>query len=232
MYFPGNAQLAQAIIERHSVRHYHATPISDDIINCIQAEIRRINERCGLSFKVVTQEPQSFKNIFAYGNFKQAINYIIISAPKGDAYTRRCGYEGERLVLGLQALGLHTCWVGLSYSKNTDVFKMPKGHKIRCVISFGYGQTPGSPHKSKTLKQLSNADENSPEWFIHGMEAVMLAPTAVNQQKFFFELKTDGSVTARSLFSLIGYTQTDLGIAVCHFNLAAPEHEITLSDRG
>lgn len=230
MNFPGNAQLAQAISKRHSVRQYHATPVSDEIIDCLQTEVDRINERCGLSFKVVTQEPKSFKNILAYGNFEQAVNYIIISAPKGDAYTRQCGFEGERLVLGLQALGLNTCWVGLSYSKNTDVFKVPKGHKIRCVISFGYGQTPGFPRKSKTVAQLSNATENAPEWFIRAMTAVMAAPTAVNQQKFFFELKADGHATARSLFSLIGYTQIDLGIAICHFNLAAAGHEISLSD--
>lgn len=46
------------------------------------------------------------------------------------------------------------------------------------------------------------------------MEAVCLAPTAMNQQKFFFELK-DGVVTAKDIKGF--YTKTDLGIAKYHF---------------
>lgn len=228
MNFPDSSQLAQAIAERHSVRHYLTTLVESDKVECLNQEVERINQRHGFSFKVVTNEPRSFKNIFAYGKFKNAVNYIIISAPKGDTVTRLCGLEGERLVLGLQAMGLNTCWVGLSYSKNSGVFAVPEGHKIRCVISFGYGETPGSVRRSKTIGQLSNATAESPEWFLAGLQAVMQAPTAINQQKFFFELQPDGSVSARPQFSLVGYTQIDLGIAVCHFNLAAPGHEIQL----
>ncbi len=225
MNFPDDSRLALAIESRHSVRHYLARPVEAEVVQCLQAEVSRINERCGFSFKVVTDEPKSFKNIFAYGKFTNVTNYIIVSAPKGNDHTRLCGTEGERLVLGLQAMGLNTCWVGLSYSKNTPNFNIPHGHKIRCVISFGYGATQGSVRKSKTLEQLSNATAESPRWFIDAMRAVMLAPTAINQQKFRFDLQPDGSVTARPLFSLVGYTQIDLGIAMCHFNLAAPNHK-------
>lgn len=49
-----------------------------------------------------------------------------------------------------------------------------------------------------------------------GMEAVSLAPTAMNQQKFLFELK-DGSVTAKALNGF--YTKIDLGIAKYHFEV-------------
>jgi hypothetical protein len=55
------------------------------------------------------------------------------------------------------------------------------------------------------------------------MEAVLLAPTAVNQQKFEFELVDDHTVVARARFTLIGYGKMDLGIAKYHFEIAAGE---------
>ena len=73
---------------------------------------------------------------------------------------------------------------------------------------------------------MSNVSDNTPEWFRRGVEAALLAPTAVNQQKFSFELllAKDGQlprVRAKKGFSLIGYTQMDLGIAKYHFEIAA-----------
>jgi hypothetical protein len=47
----------------------------------------------------------------------------------------------------------------------------------------------------------------------------------VNQQKFSFEYvgEKDGryQVRAKKGFSLVGYTQLDLGIAKCHFEIGA-----------
>ena len=77
----------------------------------------------------------------------------------------------------------------------------------------------------KTVEQVSNASETTPSWFKKGVEAALLAPTAVNQQKFSFEYvgMKDGhhQVRAKKGFSMIGYTKTDLGIAKCHFEVGA-----------
>ena len=89
------------------------------------------------------------------------------------------------------------------------------------VIALGYGETQGVPHKSKSMAELSKADENA-EWFTKGMEAVCLAPTAVNQQKFLFELK-NSVVTAKALMGF--YSKTDLGIAKYHFE-AVTGHKV------
>ena len=50
------------------------------------------------------------------------------------------------------------------------------------------------------------------------MEAALLAPTAVNQQKFFFSID-NGRVSARAGRGF--YSKIDLGIAKCHFELGA-----------
>ena len=49
----------------------------------------------------------------------------------------------------------------------------------------------------------------------------MLAPTAVNQQKFKFILHDGNKVETRTSFSPWGYTQIDLGIVKCHFEIGA-----------
>ena len=61
-----------------------------------------------------------------------------------------------------------------------------------------------------------------PEWFMRGIEAAMLAPTALNQQKFVFVLHDDNKVEAKARFVLLnGYAPIDLGIVKCHFEIGA-----------
>ncbi len=53
------------------------------------------------------------------------------------------------------------------------------------------------------------------------MEAALLAPTAVNQQKFKFILHEGNKVEAKTSFSMAGYTNIDLGIVKYHFEAGA-----------
>ena len=137
----------------------------------------------------------------------------------------RIGYYGEHLVLLAQTLGLNTCWVGLSYKKIPDTYVLEEGEVIKAYIAIGYGETQGASHKIKTVEQVSNATDVTPSWFKKGVEAALLAPTAVNQQKFSFEYvgmnNNRHQVRANKGFSMIGYTQMDLGIAKYHFEIGA-----------
>ena len=71
----------------------------------------------------------------------------------------------------------------------------------------------------------SNASDITPSWFKKSVEAALLAPTAVNQQKFSFEhvgVKNNcHQIRAKKGFSMIGYTKMDLGIAKYHFEIGA-----------
>jgi len=60
-----------------------------------------------------------------------------------------------------------------------------------------------------------------PAWFLSGVEAALLAPTAVNQQKFKFILHDGNKVSTKTSFSLWGYTQIDMGIVKYHFEIGA-----------
>lgn len=211
--------IAEAMKKRHSVRQYTDEKIGADILAELQAEIAECNEESGLRIQLVTDEPKAFDGFMAhYGKFSGVTNYIALIGKKGDKLDELCGYYGERLVLKAQRLGLNTCWVAMTYKKIPDAFKVDKGEKLTVVISLGYGKTQGVAHKTKTCEQVSNVGEGTPEWFKTGVEAALLAPTAMNQQKFKLTY-ADGKVTAKAGFGF--YTKIDLGIVKYHFEVAS-----------
>ena len=124
--------------------------------------------------------------------------------------------------LDLLALGLRMTGFPVPGSRGKCVAKIEKGEKLICVLALGYGKTQGVPHKGKNAEQVCNMQENLPEWFVAGVEAALLAPTAVNQQKFYFEY-SDGEVSAKS--GKGAYVKVDLGIAKYHFE-AVSGHKV------
>ncbi len=114
----------------------------------------------------------------------------------------------------------------MPYNKEREEYSVGKEEKFCCAIPLGYGNDSGRNMKRKSAKQVSNASDITPKWFRDGVAAALLAPTAVNQQKFYFEYQNphdDGvhRVKAERGFSLIGYTKIDLGIAKYHFEVGA-----------
>lgn len=217
--------LIEAINARHSVRHYISKPLEHDIVEAIKAKIEDCNREGRLHIQLVTNEPKGFNGLICYGQFSGVENYLVVAGKNAEDLDYRVGYYGEQLVLFAQQLGLGTCWAGLTYSKIKGTYTLDQGEKIVCMIALGYPNDPGRKIKRKTIEQLSNVSSNTPEWFRRGVEAVQKAPTAVNQQKFYFEyLGKSGNihlVRAKRLFSLIGYTKMDLGIARLHFEIGA-----------
>ena len=218
--------ILEAIEARHSVRAYQDRPLAADVVKAMEEQIAAVNHESGLHIQLIQNEPKAFLGTLAkYGKFRNVKNYLVVAGRKTEDLDERVGYYGEHLVLLAQTLGLNTCWVGLSYSKVPGTYVLEEGEKIACYIALGYGETQGVSHKIKTVKQVSNTSDTTPSWFKKGVEAALLAPTAVNQQKFSFEYvgEVDGRhrVRAKRGFSLIGYTQMDLGIARYHFEVGA-----------
>jgi len=218
--------IQKAILARHSVRAYKEEPLTEDVVKVLENEISQVNQKSKLHIQLILNEPKAFQGTLAkYGMFRNVSNYLVMAGKKAEDLDERVGYYGEYLVLLAQTLGLNTCWVGLSYTKVPGTYVLDEGEKIACYIAIGYGETQGTSHKIKTIEQVSNVSERTPLWFKKGVEAALLAPTAVNQQKFSFEYvgMKDGhhQVHAKKGFSLIGYTQMDMGIAKYHFEIGA-----------
>ena len=221
--------LQEAIVARHSVRRYQEKPIEAETVKRLNEEIALCNQEGKLHIQLVTDEPNAFSNKLAtYGKFSGVSNYLAMVGPKGA--DEAIGYYGERLVLLAQTLGLNSCWVGLSFTRQPDRYQVAAGEKLHCVISLGYGVNQGVQHPMRPMEQFvivngsmmwRQRDVVLPDWFKRGMDAALRAPTAVNQQKFWFELIFKRTVAAHARFSLIGYTKMDLGIAKYHFEVAA-----------
>ena len=215
--------LLEAISARHSVRKYLDKEIPADIIAALQDKIAECNKVGNLSIQLVQNETKAFTGMLSYGSFSGVKNYLVMVGKKAKDLDERVGYYGEQLVLYAQTLGLSTCWVGLSYRKVPDAYNVGKDEKLVCIIALGYGETQGVGHKIKSIEEVSNASDITPSWFKKGVEAALLAPTAVNQQKFSFEYvgmnNNRHQVKAKKGISMIGYTQIDLGIAKCHFEI-------------
>jgi nitroreductase len=219
--------LQEAITARHSVRKYIDKEIPADIVTVLQDKIAEYNKVGNLNIQLVLNETRAFTGMLSYGSFSGVNNYFVMVGKKGADLDERVGYYGEQLVLLAQTLGLNTCWVGLSYRKVPEAYNVGKDEKLACMIALGYGETQGVSHKIKTVEQVSNASDITPSWFRKGVEAALLAPTAVNQQKFSFEhvgVKNNRhQIRAKKGFSMIGYTKMDLGIARYHFEIGAGE---------
>ena len=217
--------LQEAITARHSVRKYIDKEIPADIVTVLQDKIAEYNKVGNLNIQLVLNETRAFTGMLSYGSFSGVRNYFVMVGKKGADLDERVGYYGEQLVLLAQTLGLNTCWVGLSYRKVPEAYNVGKDEKLVCMIALGYGETQGVTHKIKRVADVSNASDITPSWFRKGVEAALLAPTAVNQQKFSFEYvgmsNNRHQVRANKGFSMIGYTQMDLGIAKYHFEIGA-----------
>ena len=213
-------ELIEAIQKRHSVRQYKDLPIEGEVLAALQDEIALCNKESGLHIQLVTNEPKAFDSFLAhYGKFTGVQNYIALVGKKSRDLDEVCGYYGERLVLRAQQLGLNTCWVALTYRKIPGVLTIDEGEKLTVVISVGYGRNRGVVRKSKTAEEVSNISPTSPEWFRRGIAAALLAPTAINQQKFRLTLKDDGIVSAKA--GLGPCAKMDLGIVKYHFEIGA-----------
>lgn len=209
--------IIEAMNARHSVRQYTNKPISEDIIAILNKKITECNKEGDLHIQLIINEKQAFSSFMAhYGKFKGVENYIALIGKKSADLEEKCGYFGEQIVLLAQHLGLNTCWVAMTYKKIKTAFSIEDGEKLCIVIALGYGQNQGVPHKSKTIEDVINVKGDIPEWFKNGVKAALLAPTAMNQQKFILSLK-DKRVSIKSGIGF--YTKLDMGIVKYHFEV-------------
>ena len=211
--------IEEAISVRHSVRAYTKRPIDGAVLDALYQEIAACNEQSGLSVQLFLNEPNAVKGLWAsYGAFENADNYLALIGPDTEDLYERCGYWGERLVLFAETIGLNTCWIAGSYKKGRVKKLCKAGERLAAIISIGYGAKPGKPHKSKSFEQVTETVGDVPDWFKRGVEAALLAPTAINQQRFRITLHNGEA----DVVALPGpYSKIDLGIVKYHFEIGS-----------
>ena len=212
-------ELLEAMEQRHSVRSYEDRPLEPEVRAELTGFLAQCSRESGLHMQLVLDEPEAFGGLMAhYGKFSGVKNYIALVGKKSAQLDELCGYFGEKVALKAQQMGLNTCWVALTYRKVKTAFTVAPGEKLCLVIAIGYGKTAGQPHQGKPPEAVMQCPEPVPNWFLHGVQAALLAPTAMNRQSFYFE-------RFRNVVSVEAgkgpFTKVDLGIVKCHFEIGA-----------
>ena len=208
-----------AIKERHSVRNYEVKKIEADKVEKIRAKIEELNKEGNLHLQFMEDAGKTYNKLFnKVAGLGSAPSVIACVGIDDETLEQRVGYYGEKLVLFIQELGLNTCWAGTFNQKNIGA-EVGNNEKLVISIAVGYGKDKGKPHKSKSPEQIIEAKGDRPYWFNKGVDMALLAPTAINQQKFTIRLNEDESVDFVDKGGI--FSQVDLGIVRCHFEIGA-----------
>ncbi|MBQ7703407.1 MAG: nitroreductase [Firmicutes bacterium] len=205
----------QAIRDRHSVRNYLDKKIEPEKIEALKTKIDEVNREGDLHLQFLEDAGKTFNRLLNRASgLGTAPSVIACAGPEDETLGERVGYYGEQVVLLAQDLGLNTCWAGIFNGKNVPLEKVP-GEQLVIVIAVGYGRAQGTQHKSKTPEQVSPGFSERPDWFRFGVEMALLAPTAMNQQKFEISMNESGE----PVFINKGgpFSKVDMGIVRYHF---------------
>lgn len=188
------------------------------------------------------------KHLGTYGVIKDAKNFLGVAVEKCDTAEEAAGYTFEKLVLYAQSIGLGTCWLGGTYNKSefANAMNIKENEIFHIVSPIGY-PAEKTHLLNKIMRTAIKADFRKP-WstmffdksfdtplsesnagdFAFVLEMTRLSPSAANKQPW--RLVKDGNnlhfyekremADENSSFDM---QKLDVGIAACHFELAAKE---------
>lgn len=240
---------------RKSVRTYTDTPLTDadrkklaDYIDKLTSEKSPFGARVRIKLFDVDKEINS-KDLGTYGVIKGAKTYLGVAVNETEDAMEAVGYVFEKLVLYAASLGLGTCWLGGTFNRGefAKAMQITENEFFPIASPVGY-PAPKNHTVDKIMRKAIKADtrKSFEELFFENdfntplskekareygaiLEAVRLAPSAKNAQPWrivkdgdtfhFFE-KKDLPSSSHDIQRL------DIGIAGCHFDLAAKERGI------
>ena len=245
----------ETIQQRYSVRTYDAKPVNEtirqDILNYAKTLTNPLGPHTHFQFIDVTTSDQGQK-LGSYGFIKGASLFLGSTIPDEPGALEALGYEYEQLILYMTSLGLGTCWLGGTFNRSAfaSAMEIREGDLFPILSPVGYPAAKkriGEDFFRRALKanqrkpwdKLFFAEDFSfpltkeaAKLYQYPLEMLRLAPSAVNNQPWRVLLK-DG------IYHFLLYRSTgessgtmdmqriDLGIAICHFHLAALEAGLT-----
>lgn len=203
----------EAMKKRHVVRRYRDEELDLETVSALRKRVEEDNEKYQVHVRLKTEDSSAL-NLMGKLASKNAVNYFIMSGKESADLNERLGYVGADLMLYAQTLGLNTWWIGGTFSKKNVERKAPN-QKVIGIIVVGYGETAGKRHKQKDVEAVSSYEGETPDWFVAGVNAALLAPTAFGKQNFLISGK--GQKVALKCDTC----GEDLGLVKYHFELGA-----------
>ncbi|TCL61793.1 putative nitroreductase [Hydrogenispora ethanolica] len=249
--FPPEEPITAIIKRRGSVRTYDGRQLPEEIKAelrriCTAAD-GPFAERVRIEFiEKITLGPAV--KLGTYGVIQGAPSFLAAAVQKGDRPLEQLGFVFEKVILEATALGLGTCWLGGSFSRGdfARAMALAENEFIPIVSPVGYKKerrrlvdsliraTAGSSRRKPWSELFFHQDfdrsltEAEAGEYAEALEMVRLAPSASNKQPWrivkdraglhFYEKHAAG-------YASMGFDmqRIDLGIAMCHLQLAAAE---------
>ncbi len=242
---------AETILTRKSVRSFDGRPIEAETLEKVKAFASTIENPFGIpvSFVFLDAKEKGLSSPVLTGEPL----YVAGKVPKVPYADVAFGYAMEHLLLYAWSLGLGSVWIGGTMKREAfqQAAKLGEGERMPCVSPLGYPAAKKSLRET-VLRRGCGADSRLPgeklffaesfdtplsgkalEPWGDMLELVRWAPSAVNKQpwrmvlrdgRFHFYLRHDKGYIGEAVGDM---QKIDMGIALCHFVLAAEGRGLT-----
>ncbi len=218
---------------------------------CRESSVGPFGNRVRLKFlELAALSREDLKGLGTYGIIRGARQYILAAVQEGEGAQEDVGFCLEKVILGATVLGLSTCWLAGTFRRSNFARRMQlaKGEFLPAITPVGYGASkPGLVYRALGLGLRARRRKPWAELFFQAdgttplppeeagpyrkvLEAVRLGPSATNRQpwRLFkhargFSLYLAENPRYNSILGKVKPQNMDMGIAMCHFQLAAAE---------
>ena len=214
--------LYPAIFQRKSIRNFTPTPLDENTLKEISEQLNNLKplyENKKIDFKILSTKDVNQRMM------KKAPHYLAAFCEVTDGYKTNLGFMMQQMDLFMSAKGIGSCWQGIpsvtkEVQKSTDL-------KFTILIAFGKAREPLYRSDISEFKRKSYSEISSNTEIPKIIEAARLAPSATNNQPWFFTGNRNiihAYIGKPGLLKKIltgKYPPIDIGIALCHLNIAA-----------
>ena len=237
---------------RRSVRTFDGKKVNEDDMEKLILYMEKIENPYGIpiSFKFLDAKKQALPCPVVSGTDL----YVGAKAPCMPHMEEAFGYSFEMFVLYAWSIGIGTVWIGGTMERSAfeRAMALEQNERMPCVSPLGYPAGKMSI-RERMMRKAIRADSRNPFEKIffdstfdvsltkeaagklaEPLEAIRWAPSAVNKQPWrvvldkngvHFYLKRAKGFTSEAVGDM---QKIDLGIALCHFALAAKENAINI----
>ncbi|KRL61848.1 nitroreductase family protein [Lactobacillus psittaci] len=199
--------------KRRTVRKFKKDAVAVNKLDALYERVAFLNKKYGVHIKIVEGQADAIPWYLKFFYAKNAKNYIVLTGNQESQQT--LGYVGADLMLYLKTMGVDSWFIGDTFNKR----KLEKRYHlpVQAIIEFGYAQTEPLAHKIKDITEVVTPGEY-PSWYLAGVYAALLAPTAFNRQNFIFSYQNH-LVSLKVTDS--PYADLERGILKYNFELAS-----------
>ena len=212
------------IFKRKSIRKYDNSPLDGEVLNRISEELNNLTplyDDIKTDLKIISGNDVKLRSM------KQAPHYLAIFSENKEGYLTNLGFMLQKMDLLFSASGIGSCWQGIPTPKSHVI----KSSDLKFIILIAFGMPTEPLHrvdtsefKRKSLEKITDIEDAN-----ELMEPVRLAPSAINNQPWFFTGTKDMIHACSNKPNFLKgvfvnkYIPIDVGIAIYHLMVSA-EH--------